>query len=228
MKLFLSPIKPKLYLGAFLLLCLATPLGRLLFADGGLWTMAGAAALCFLFAAGGAQWQAMDQLGASFNRWMDSAAVTALVAAAILGPLTAASAVLHQFQNPRYSRHDLFLITSAEPVTWVDAYGKPSALDGAAQDFTSISLTVLLHFVVFLTAALVGLAIGLALGTRLQWLVVGGVLAAGFLGVIAGILAEDAWDLFRPYTYVVTVNVAGAIALATCAVVFTRTRRFVR
>lgn len=113
-------------------------------------------------------------------------------------------------------------------MTWVDAYGKPSALDGAAQDFTSISLTVLLHFVVFLTAALVGLAIGLALGTRLQWLVVGGVLAAGFLGVIAGILAEDAWDLFRPYTYVVTVNVAGAIALATCAVVFTRTRRFVR
>ncbi|MCP1388290.1 hypothetical protein M5J20_08845 [Corynebacterium sp. TA-R-1] len=211
MKLFLSPFKPAIYLGGFVLLCLVTPLGRLKFGDGGLWTMASAAALCLFFAAGAANWPALNQLGASFNRWMNSAVLTALVAAVVLAPLTAASAVYHQAHSPYYLWYDPFIITNGEPMPWIDGNGEPYFIDGAALDASSIAATVLLHFVIFLTMALVGVAIGLAQGTRMQWLMIGSLFVGAFIGAL-----------------VIAVTAAGPIVLAASAIVFARTRRFVR
>lgn len=228
MKLFLSPFKPAMYLGVFLLLCAAVPLGRFAFGDGGLWTIACAAALWILFAAGGSNWPAMNQLGASFNRWMDSAALTALVAAIVLAPLTAASAVYHQSKSPYYLLYDPFIVTNGKPVPWIDGNGEPYLIEGAAQDLSSVTSTVLLHFAVFLTMALVGIAIGLARGTRMQWLMLGSMFVGGFIGALAGVISENAQVSSNSGTYVVTVAVAGPIVLAASAIVFARTRHFVR
>lgn len=228
MKLFLSPFKPAIYLGGFVLLCLAAPLGRLEFGDGGLWTMASAAALCLSFAAGAANWPALNQLGASFNRWINSAVLTALVAAVVLAPLTAASAVYHQAHSPYYWWYDPFIITNGEPMPWIDGNGEPYLVEGAAQDASSAALTLLFHFVIFLTIALVGLAIGLAKDTRMQWLMIGSVFVGSFLGVLAGVLAENPLDPFKPNSYIIAITVAGIITLAASAIVFARTRRFVR
>lgn len=228
MKLFLSPFKPAIYLGGFVLLCLVAPLGRLEFGDGGLWTMASAAALCLFFAAGAANWPALNQLGASFNRWMNSAVLTALVTAVVLAPLTAASAVYHQAHSPYYWWYDPFIITNGEPMPWTDGNGEPYLVDGAAQDLSSIALTALFHFVIFLGIAFVGIALGLASGTRMQWLMIGSMFVGSFLGALAGVLAENPLDPFKPNSYIIAITVAGIITLAASAIVFARTRRFVR
>lgn len=228
MKLFLSPFKPAIYLGGFVLLCLVTPLGRLEFGDGGLWTMASAAALSLFFAAGAANWPALNQLGASFNRWMNSAVLTALVAAVVLAPLTAASAVYHQAHSPYYLWYDPFIITNGEPMPWIDEYGLPHLVEGAAQDASSAALTLLFHFVIFLTISLVGLAIGLAKDTRMLWLLMGALFIGSFVGVLVGVVAEDPFALFHTTSYIIFVTLGGSIVLAACAIVFARTRRFVR
>lgn len=226
MKLFLSPFKPTMYLGFFLVLCIAVPFGRLEFGDGGLWTMAGAATLWILFAIGGSNWPAMNQLGASFNRWMNSAALTAFVAAVILTPLTAASAVYHQAHSPYYKRYDPFIVTNGEPMPWIDFSGEPYFVEGAAQDLTSVVSTVLLHFVIFITMALSGVAIGLAWGTRMQWFMLGSMFVGGFTGLLVGIYKADV-NPSDPYVYAIFVAAAGPVVLAASAIVFARTRRFV-
>ena len=228
MKLFLSPFKPAMYLGFFLVLCIAVPFGRLEFGDGGLWTMAGAAVFAIFFAVGGKIWAAMNQLGTSFNRWMNSAALTALVSSAVVAPLTAASAVFHQSRSPYYRRYDPFLLTNGEPMPWIDGNGDPYFIDGAAQDASSIALTVLLHFVVFLTAAFIGLATGLAQGTRMIWLIAGAVFAGSFVGGVAVALTGNPFDPYHPNVYVVAMSLAAIFILTACAVVFARTRKFVR
>lgn len=226
MKLFLSPFKPAMYLGIFLVLCIAVPFGRLEFGDGGLWTMAGAATLWILFAIGGSNWPAMNQLGASFNRWMNSAALTALVAAVILTPLTAASAVYHQAHSPYYKWYDPFIVTNGEPMPWTNFSGEPYFVEDAAQDLTSVASTVLLHFVIFLTMALTGVAIGLARGTRMQWFMLGSMFVGGFTGFVVGIRRSE-MNPFDPNIYVFFVATAGLVVLAASAIVFARTRRFV-
>lgn len=229
MKLFLSPFKPAVYLGAFLILCIAVPLGRFEFGDGGLWTMAGAAVLWILFAIGGSHWPAINQLGASFNRWMDSAMLTAVVAAVVLAPLTAASAVYHQAHSPYYKWYDPFIVTNGQPMPWIDGNGEPYLAEGAAQDLSSAASTVLLHFVLFFTMALVGVAVGLARGTRMQWFMLGSMFAGGFVGAFSAALSADALALSnRTIAYIIFVTVAGLVVLAASAVVFARTHRFVR
>ncbi|OFT77758.1 hypothetical protein HMPREF3104_01105 [Corynebacterium sp. HMSC30G07] len=226
MKLFLSPFKPAMYLGIFLVLCIAVPFGRLEFGDGGLWTMAGAATLWILFAIGGSNWPAMNQLGASFNRWMNSAALTALVAAVILTPLTAASAVYHQAHSPYYKWYDPFIVTNGEPMPWTNFSGEPYFVEDAAQDLTSVASTVLLHFVIFLTMALTGVAIGLARGTRMQWFMLGSMFVGGFTGFVVGIRRSE-MNPFDPNISVFFVATAALVVLAASAIVFARTRRFV-
>ena len=226
MKLFLSPFKPAIYLGFFLVLCIAVPFGRLEFGDGGLWTMAGAATLWILFAIGGSNWPAMNQLGASFNRWMNSAALTALVAAVILTPLTAASAVYHQAHSPYYKWYDPFIVTNGEPMPWTNFSGEPYFVEDAAQDLTSVASTVLLHFVIFLTMALTGVAIGLARGTAMQWFMLGSMFVGGFTGFVVGIRRSE-MNPFDPNISVFFVATAGLVVLAASAIVFARTRRFV-
>lgn len=229
MKLFLSPFKAAIYLGVFLVLCIAVPLGRFEFGDGGLWTIAGAATLWILFAIGGSNWPAMNQLGASFTRWMNSAVLTALVAAVALAPLTAASAVYHQAKSPYYMWYDPFIVTNGQPMPWIDGNGEPYLAEGAAQDLSSAASTVLLHFVLFFTMALVGVAVGLARDTRMQWFMLGSMFAGGFVGAFSAALSTDALALSNPTTpYITFVTVAGLVVLAASAVVFARTHRFVR
>lgn len=227
MKLFLSPFKPAVYLGVFFILCIAVPLGRFESGDGGLWTMAGAATLWILFAIGGSNWPAMNQLGASFTRWMNSAMLTAVLVTAVLAPLTAASAVYHQAKSPYYVLYDPFIVTNGQPMPWIDGNGEPYLVEGAAQDLTSIVSTVLLHFVIFLTMALTGVAIGLARGTRMQWFMLGSMFVGGFTGLLVGIYRADV-NPSDPYVYAIFVAAAGPVVLAASAVVFARTRRFVR
>lgn len=228
MKLFLSPFKPAVYLGGFLLLCIAMPLGRSITGDGGLWTIFGAFAVLLFFAAGGANWPAMNQLGTSFNRWMNSATLTALVLAAVTAPLTAASAVFHQSRSPYYMYYDQFLVTNGQPMPWTTSDGERYFLEGAAQDASSIAATVLLHVVVLLTAALTGIAIGLTRDTRRKWLMIGAFVAGGFVAGVARALIENPADPFQPVMYVVPITLAALIVLVACAIVFARTRRFVR
>lgn len=227
MKLFLSPFKAAIYLGVFLVLCIAVPLGRFEFGNGGLWTIAGAATLWILFAIGGSNWPAMNQLGASFTRWMNSAVLTALVAAVALAPLTAASAVYHQAKSPYYMWYDPFIVTNGQPMPWIDGNGEPYLAEGAAQDLSSAASTVLLHFVLFFTMALVGVAVGLARGTRMQWFMLGSMFVGGFTGLLVGIYRADV-NPSDPYVYAIFVAAAGPVVLAASAIVFARTRRFVR
>lgn len=227
MKLFLSPFKPAMYLGAFLILCIAVPLGRFEFGDGGLWTIAGAATLWILFAIGGSNWPAMNQLGASFTRWMESAVLTAVLVTVVLAPLTAASAVYHQAKSPYYVWYDPFILTNGQPMPWIDGNGEPYFVEGAAQDLSSVVSTTLLHFVLFFTIALAGVAVGLARGTRMQWFMLGSMFAGGFVGVLAGALSAPA--LSNPTTpNIIFVTAAGLVVLAASAIVFARTHRFVR
>ena len=96
MKLFLSPFKPLSYLVALVVLLILVPLGRFYSGDGSLWTIFGGFTLTALFILAGTQWSALNQLGASFSAWMNSATITAVIAAVVLGGATATSSIVQE------------------------------------------------------------------------------------------------------------------------------------
>ncbi|TVX82475.1 hypothetical protein [Corynebacterium sp. NML180780] len=161
MKLFLSPFKPLSYLVALAVLLILVPLGRFYGGDGSLWTIFGGFALTALFILASTRWSALNQLGASFSAWMNSATITAVIAAVVLGVSTAASSIYNQFKSPYYQAYDLFLFTNGADVPWVDTNGDAYIMANVGQDTTSMTLTMLLHIAFFFVAAIVGVALGL-------------------------------------------------------------------
>lgn len=234
MKLFLSPFKPAAYLGAFAALLLCVPLARFYTGDGGDWTILGAAALAIMFMVGGSTWPAMNQLGASYTAWLNSAAAAALLSSLVLALPTAASAAYHQTQSPYYMWYDPFLITSGAPMDWIDGNGQPYTVAGAGQDAGSLAATVAFHVVVFLLAAALGLATGLTFANRKKLVMFGAFFVAAFAGGLTGAIVDShtvpsaASGASSPNPYVAAVAVGGAIILAACAWAFATTRRFVR
>ena len=226
MKLFLSPFKPVIYLAAFTVLLLAAPLGRFVFGDGHDWTLQAGGALAVLFALGAAKWPALNQLGASFTRWMNSAALTAVVCALALGIPTAASSIYNQKLMPYYQGYDLFLFTNGADVPWMTTTGEPYVVEYAGQDARSMALTVLLHVVFFLVAAVAGLALGLAYSRYGTGPAFVGALATGVVAVLVYWQSSKVGDQWYSAAGA-GVTAACLVALIVSAVVISRTKSFV-
>ena len=226
MKLFLSPFKPLSYLVALAVLLILAPLGRFYRGDGSLWTIFGGFALTALFILAGTQWSALNQLGASFSAWMNSATITAVFAAVVLGVPTAASSIYNQFKSPYYQAYDLFLFTNGADVPWVDTNGDPYIVANVGQDTTSMAWTVLLHIAFFFVAAIVGVALGLVYASFGA--------GRGIITAFATFLIAVAlyWAIESPVGDWDTAAVGGVsaaclVTLAVSAVAFRSTKRFV-
>ena len=175
MKLVLSPHKPVKYLAPFAVLCVIVPLGRFLAGDGTVWTLLGGAGMFALFAIAGRNWEAVDQLGASFTKWMNSAAFTMITGSGVLALVTAASSVINQKLNPYYKGYDFFLFTTDKPVEWATSPGpfadssfvpEPYLVENAGQSILTVALTALLTFTFFALCCVGGLALGLTMKRR--------------------------------------------------------------
>lgn len=179
MKLFLSPYKPITYLLPLAALCLIAPLGRFYAGDGTVWTLLGGVGLFALFAVAATNWEAADQLGSSFTRWMNSAVLTMLVGSGVLALATAASSVINQIRNPYYQGYDLFLITNNEPVEWLtshpfadsDFVPEPYWVENAGQSIVTIAMTLLLTLTFYMLCCVGGLALGLTLRHQVGFIV---------------------------------------------------------
>ncbi|MCG7297319.1 hypothetical protein MHJ86_10720 [Corynebacterium afermentans] len=227
MKLFLSPFKPLSYLATLAVLLVLVPLGRFYQGDGSLWTVFGGFALTVLFILAGAQWSALNQLGASFTTWMNSATLTSIVAAAALGVPTAASSIYNQFKSPYYQAYDLFLFTNGADVPWVDTNGTPYIMANAGQDTSSMAWTVLLHIAFFFVAAIVGVALGLVYAS----FGAGRGLITAFATFLIAVALYWATESHVDDWYTAAVGGVSAaclVTLAVSAVAFRNTRRFVR
>lgn len=253
MKLFLSPHKPVKYLAPFAALCVIVPLGRFLAGDGTVWTLLGGAGMFALFAIAGRNWEAVNQLGASFTKWMNSAAFTMITGSGVLALVTAASSVINQKLNPNYKGYDFLLFTTDKPVEWATSPGpfadssfgpEPDLVENAGQSILTIVLTVLLTFTFYAVCCVGGLALGLTVKHRV-----------GYIFSVAAVIALVAYAitytvLSIPYTSgqvapvetthmivplseprsvpIAAGSVAGLIMLISSTYMFTRTPRLRR
>ncbi|GAA1176060.1 hypothetical protein [Corynebacterium glaucum] len=248
MKLFLSTFSratiATAYIGALLALPFgrfALPFSRFFFGDGSIWTVLGGVVLAALFAAAASDWPALNQLGTSFNRWMNSGAVTALAASVVPALVTTASSVVNQYRSPYYKAYDLFLITNRETVHHVDAVGDEYLVDFAGQDARTIALTFLATFLFFVLACMTGIALGLAAAAHRVWVpIVGAVIAsvghaaayklvadATYLRLEDGVRLPDPQSTAATPAAVATL-VSGLIIAGFVWFVFARTQRFVK
>lgn len=231
MKLFLSPFAPASYLAVFGVLLLAMPFGRYYTGDGELWTICGGIALLALFAYGGSKWPALNELGASFGRWVKSAFTVALTTTGMLAAATSASSIANQFRNPHYELYDIFLVTNRQPVQWIEDYYLPNA----GQDAFTMLATFAVTFAFLFLAAVVGIAIGVSERAANRWVpLVIGVAIAGLLYGFA--IAQLYWadaetdGLPTPSSTTVWILISiGALVIAGTAIgTIARTPRFVK
>lgn len=241
MKLFLSTFSRATIATAYIGALLALPFGRFFFGDGSIWTVLGGVVLAALFAAAASDWPALNQLGTSFNRWMNSGAVTALAASVVPALVTTASSVINQYRSPYYKDYDLFLITNHEPVELVDAVGDVYHVDFAGQDARTILLTFLATLVFFMLACMTGIALGLAAATSRVWVAVAAAIVAAIGHGIAYKLVVNATyiriddDLLVPDPQsaaatpgAIATLISGLIIAAFIAFIIARTPRFVQ
>ena len=226
MKLFLSPFKPFTYLTTLTVLILLIPLGRFYVGDGHDWTFLGGCTLTGLFALAGAQWAALNQLGASYGKWIKSSTLTASTTAVLLGLPTAASSIFNQLKNPYYQAYDLFLFTNEADIPWIDTNGDPYFVSHAAQDTQSIALTATIHVAFFFVASIAGVALGLACASF------GAPRAVGMALITLLIAAALCWTItstasFSHTATFIGVGVAGLITVTISAVTLINTKHFV-
>lgn len=241
MKLFLSTFSRATIATAYIGALLALPFGRFFFGDGSIWTVLGGVVLAALFAAAASDWPALNQLGTSFNRWMNSGAATAVAASVVPALVTTASSVINQYRSPYYKYYDLFLITNHEPVELVDAVGDVYHVYFAGQDARTILLTFLATLVFFVLACMTGIALGLAAATSRVWVSIVGVVVASvghaaayklvanatYLRLEDGVRIPDPQSAAATPAAVATL-VSGLIIAGFVWFVFARTQRFVK
>lgn len=235
MKLFLGPHSFLLTIGVIALAAAVGAAGRFYAGDGTTWTLLSAIVLFGLTAYFADKWATLNQLGASYGRWLGGAAVFSAISAVIL---TAANVVAGQVMwtnNPWYRLYDVLLITQGD-TPFVDTNGEPYMVDNAGQNATTITLTVLLTFALFVVVAMVGIATGIAGRNRgafailMAATVIGG-LVAGFTYAALTETVEIGGDIIPR-----TAPNAGSIALAAvltalalgAAWVIARAPRFIR
>lgn len=226
MKLFLSPLKTATFFAPLVVLLYLIPRGRNYAGDGAAWTLFGGVCVLVLFAFAALHWPGLNQLGASFSAWMNSATLTALSVAVALGVLTAASSILNQHNNPYYQAYDVFLFTNGQDVPWTDTNGDPYVMVSAGQDATSMTMTVLLHIAFFFVAAFAGVALGLAYTT----FGAGRALAGGFVTFALTVALYWAVESNVGNSYTAAAPgllTACLVTLGVSAAVISRTKRFV-
>jgi len=241
MKLFLSSYKPSLFAGVYLATFIAVPLGRFWAGDGYNWTLLGGIMLVVLFTAAAAEWRAYDQLGTSFNAWMNSAASTALFAAIPLASAATVSAAYNQLRTPYYKYGDPFLVTNSQPVQHMGTNGELYWVDAAGQDVTTVAFTLATTALLYLVASFAGIALGLAATSHRIGVTVLGVVAAGIGYAFTYKLIHQAYTHYDFETGAVWItesaNVAAEIAAIIVAALvvtgfatflITRTPRFVK
>lgn len=193
MKFFLSPFTSALVAGAYFVTLLAVPLGRFWSGHGYQWTLLGSVILAVLFAVVAREWPAFDQMGASFNRWMNSAATTALLASIPLAGAATASAVYNQLDTPHYMFYDPLLVTNSQTVSLVDDAGELYSLSAAGQDAATIAITFGTTLLLYLAACFAGIALGLAAVTHRAGVPVLGVVVAALGYAITRKLVQESF-----------------------------------
>ena len=235
MKLFLGPHSFLLTIGAITLAAAVGAAGRFYAGDGTAWTFLSAFVLFGLTASFADKWAALNQLGASYGRWLGGATAFSAISVVILTAANVIAGQLMWMNNPWYRLYDVLLITQGD-TPFVDTNGEPYMVENAGQSATTITLTVLLTFALFAVTAMVGIATGIAGRNRgafailLAATVIGG-LMAGFTYAALTETVEIGGDIIPR-----TAPNAGSIALAAvltalalgAAWVIARAPRFIR
>lgn len=158
--------------------CMAVALGlaaggRFPFMDGGSWTILAVVATAVVFTLAAADSAHLLDYQVAPGRWLGSAVVCAVVAAAVAAGVLGVAMFVMQDDSPYYSGYDSFIVTSG-PVEWLDTNGQPYIVPDAGVGGREIVLTLLVVFTVFLAAALVGVGLGAVRArrsARAQWVV---------------------------------------------------------
>ncbi|AWB83482.1 hypothetical protein [Corynebacterium liangguodongii] len=199
MTLFLGPRTSPSPVAAVLAASIISAGGRFLALSGTTWTVLAAVALGAFTAWRASQWPALNQLGASFRRWLRGGLGFVAVSALVLTAATVAAGQVNMARNPWYSMFDIFIITDGS-APYLDTYSAPYMVDDAGQTAGTIVLGVLLTFALFCVAGLAGIAIGLASKDRTAAIIL--VTSAALAGLCAGIALASLGE---------TVEIAGEV-----------------
>ncbi|MHA2788165.1 hypothetical protein ACXZ66_03310 [Corynebacterium sp. S7] len=163
MKNFISPTHVALPWLGFLLIGLVAGAGRFFFLDGELWTYLAMVGIVVVMAYLARKWEAKNQLGMDFRRWLRGGQMLGAGGALIIAATTTPAAVIMQRNRPYYTWFDRFLITYGD--TWtMDTNGAPYVANRSGQDAGTVTLTFVLTLFVGLVAAVAGIALGLLAG----------------------------------------------------------------
>ncbi|WP_115685215.1 hypothetical protein [Corynebacterium senegalense] len=218
MKLFLSPHKFLVPVALVALIALAGAGGRFVAGSGTGWTILAGAMFLALNASLAANWPALDQLGASYGRFVRGGAAFTLLGAAALSAAVSAAAHAKLAANPWYSRFDLFLVTRG-PADFVDTNGEPYVVEGAGHSPATVLLTLALTFALFAVAGLTGIATGLAGKNRASaTILVGSACLAGLgAGVLLAATTTTESTTGDPVAYAPAYSTPGAALFALAA-----------
>ncbi|WIM68200.1 hypothetical protein QP027_02020 [Corynebacterium breve] len=220
MKLFTSPVHPALPWAIFLLAAIVAAVGREWTFDGQSWTVGAGLVLATTMAYFASRWPALDQLGAKFSAWLAGALSTGVGGAAIMALFITPMTIWNSLRNPWYNRFDALLVTSGD-APFFDTNGEPYLVPNAGQNPTTMALTALIIFLFLATAALVGLAIGLATTVTTKVIIVGAAIVAGF----ATVVWSSAPSFYNMWQKPVAIAIGCGVSLLACAWVFTRQRK---
>ncbi|WP_018297670.1 hypothetical protein [Corynebacterium lubricantis] len=163
MKQFIGPTHGALPWGCFLFIGLVAAAGRFFLLDGGLWTYLAMVGITLVMAYLARNWQAKNQLGMEFGRWLRGGLTLGAGGALIIAACTTPAAVIMQRNSPYYTWYDRFLITYGD--TWtMDTNGAPYVANRSGQDVGTVTLTIVLTLFVAAVAATAGIALGLLAG----------------------------------------------------------------
>ncbi|MEX3515601.1 MULTISPECIES: hypothetical protein [unclassified Corynebacterium] len=202
--------------------CMAVALGlaaggRFLFMDGGSWTILTVVATTVIFTLAAADSAHLLDYQVAPGRWLGSAVVCAVVAAAVAAGVLGVAMFVMQDDSPYYSGYDSFIVTSG-PVEWLDTNGQPYIVPDAGVGGREVVLTLLVVFTIFLAAALVGVGLGAVRArrsARAQWVVVFAGIAvaiavAWFIDQVLGISVPA--PLPGVFLFCIPVAVVGVVA----------------
>ncbi|MEX3505157.1 hypothetical protein [Corynebacterium sp. LK2510] len=161
MSLFLSPHKYLVPVVLVVVIAIASAGGRFIAGSGTTWTLLAGVMLAALNASLAGNWPALNQLGASYRRFLRGGGAFTVLSAALLTAATSVAAHVKLLHNPWYSLFDVFLITRG-PAPFIDTNGEPYVVPGAGHSVSTVLLSAALTFTFFAAAGLTGVAMGLA------------------------------------------------------------------
>ncbi|WP_342319103.1 hypothetical protein [Corynebacterium mayonis] len=161
MKLFLSPNKYILPVAGIFALAICIALGRFIAGSGTTWTLLGAIFLGKTTATLASNWTALNQLGASFRKFLSSGVIFSALSALALTAAAVTAGQISWSRNPHYTFYDVLLITTG-PTPFTDTNGEPYLVEYAGQTPATIAASIALTLLVFTTAGITGIMTGLS------------------------------------------------------------------